>query len=94
MGFRLKFLCIFVKRKTKNIEYMNNFSYYNPVKIIFGRGTIVQISKEIPQNAKVLMIYGGGSIKKNGVYTQVAEALNGFDWKEFSGIEPNPHYET
>ena len=73
---------------------MNNFSYYNPVKIIFGKGTIVQISKEIPQNAKVLMIYGGGSIKKNGVYTQVAEALNGFDWKEFSGIEPNPHYET
>ncbi len=73
---------------------MNNFSYYNPVKIIFGKGTIARMSKEIPQNAKILMIYGGGSIKKNGVYTQVSEVLNGFEWKEFSGIEPNPHYET
>ncbi len=73
---------------------MNNFSYYNPVKIIFGKGTIARMSKEIPQNAKILMIYGGGSIKKNGVYTQVTEALNGFEWKEFSGIEANPHYET
>ena len=73
---------------------MNNFNYLNPVKIIFGKGTISQISRAIPQNAKVLMIYGGGSIKKNGVYDQVTEALKGFDWKEFSGIEPNPHFET
>ncbi len=73
---------------------MNNFSYYNPVKIIFGKGTIARMSKEIPQNAKILMIYGGGSIKKNSVYSQVAEALSAFEWKEFSGIEANPHYET
>lgn len=73
---------------------MNNFSYENPVKIIFGKNTISELSKEIPQGTKILMIYGGGSIKKNGVYDQVSTALKGYDWREFSGIEPNPHYET
>lgn len=73
---------------------MNNFSYFNPVKIIFGKGMIADISKEIPAGANVLMIYGGGSIKKNGVYEQVSRALEGISWQEFAGIEPNPHYET
>ncbi len=73
---------------------MQNFSYLNPVKIIFGKQTIAQLSDEIPAGAKVLMIYGGGSIKKNGVYDQVQAALAGFDWLEFGGVEPNPHYET
>ena len=73
---------------------MENFSYHNPVKIIFGRLTIAQLANEIPANAKVLMTYGGGSIKKNGVYEQVKTALAGFDLLEFGGIEPNPHYET
>ncbi|MDR0419207.1 MAG: iron-containing alcohol dehydrogenase [Prevotellaceae bacterium] len=73
---------------------MKNFSYYNPVKIIFGKQTIAKLSKEIPENSKVLMIYGGGSIKKNGVYEQVTSALKEFTILEFSGIEPNPHYET
>ncbi|MDR0565786.1 MAG: iron-containing alcohol dehydrogenase [Prevotellaceae bacterium] len=73
---------------------MENFSYHNPVKIIFGRQTIAQLANEIPANAKVLMTYGGGSIKKNGVYEQVKAALAGFDLLEFGGIEPNPHYET
>lgn len=73
---------------------MENFSYLNPVKIIFGRQTIAQLAKEIPAGAKVLMTYGGGSIKKNGVYEQVVAALKGFDFLEFGGIEPNPHYET
>jgi NADP-dependent alcohol dehydrogenase len=73
---------------------MNNFSYYNPVKIIFGQGTISKLSQEIPAGSNILLIYGGGSIKKNGVYDQVTEALKGFQWKEFSGIEPNPHFET
>src|SRR5690606_7113909 len=44
--------------------------------------------------ARVLFLYGGGSIKKNGVYDQVVKALEGKTWFEFSGIEPNPHYET
>ena len=73
---------------------MENFSMVNPVKIIFGKDTIKQITNEIPQGSKVLMTYGGGSIKKNGVYDQATEALAGFEWYEFSGIEPNPHYET
>lgn len=73
---------------------MNNFSYYNPVKIIFGQGMIAALNKEIPKDASVLVIYGGGSIKKNGVYDQITAALKDYSWKEFSGIEPNPHYET
>ncbi|MDR3273208.1 MAG: iron-containing alcohol dehydrogenase [Flavobacteriaceae bacterium] len=73
---------------------MNNFTFVNPVKIIFGKNTIKHISGEIPANSKVLVTYGGGSIKRNGVYDQVAEALKGYEWYEFSGIEPNPHYET
>ena len=73
---------------------MNNFTFVNPVKIIFGKNTIKHISKEIPANSKVLVTYGGGSIKKNGVYDQVSEALKDLEWCEFSGIEPNPHYET
>ena len=73
---------------------MKNFSLVNPVKIIFGKDTIKEISKEIPSGSKVLITYGGGSIKKNGVYDQVIKALSGFDLHEFSGIEANPHYET
>lgn len=73
---------------------MKNFSYQNPVKIIFGKDTIKEISKEIPAKSKVLIIYGGGSIKQNGVYDQTIKALANFEVHEFSGIEPNPHYET
>lgn len=73
---------------------MNNFTFYNPVKIFFGKGQISAIAKEIPANARVMLTYGGGSIKKNGVYEQVMAALKGHSVLEFSGIEPNPHYET
>lgn len=73
---------------------MENFTYANPVKIIFGKGTIKDIANEIPKSSKVLMLYGGGSIKKNGVYDQTIKALEGYEYYEFSGIEPNPHYET
>lgn len=73
---------------------MENFSFVNPVKIIFGEGMIEKISGEIPADSKVLITYGGGSIKKNGVYNQVINALSGHEVYEFSGIEPNPHYET
>lgn len=73
---------------------MNNFEFCNPVKVAFGKGSIARLSALIPEGSKVLMIYGGGSIKKNGVYEQVADALKGFDVTEFSGIEANPHYET
>lgn len=73
---------------------MNNFAFVNPVKILFGKGMISEITKEIPLQTNILVIYGGGSIKKNGVYEQVINALKGYQWFEFSGIEPNPHYET
>ena len=73
---------------------MNNFNYYNPVQILFGKGKIAEIGKHIPAGKKIMMTYGGGSIKKNGVYDQVMSALKGHTVIEFSGIEPNPHYET
>lgn len=70
------------------------FSYSNPTQIFFGQGQISAITRVLDPQAKVLVIYGGGSIKKNGVYDQVASALKGFDWVEFSGVEPNPTKET
>lgn len=73
---------------------MQNFTFSNPTKIVFGEGQIKEIAKLIPANARILVTYGGGSIKKNGVYDQVVKALEGKTWFEFSGIEPNPHYET
>lgn len=73
---------------------MNNFNFYNPVKILFGKGKIAELRKNVPENARILMTYGGGSIFKNGVYDQVQAALKGFDVVEFGGIEPNPRYET
>jgi len=73
---------------------MNNFNFYNPVKILFGKGKITELSRNIPENARILMTYGGGSIRKNGVYDQVKAALKGFEVVEFGGIEPNPKYET
>lgn len=73
---------------------MKNFEFANPVKIIFGKGSIKKIADEISAGSKVLMTYGGGSIKRNGVYDQTVEALKGFEFYEFGGIEPNPHYET
>ena len=73
---------------------MENFTFYNPVKIIFGKGQIAQLSNEISKDKKVLITYGGGSIKKNGVYDQVIQSLQGYKVFEFGGIEPNPRYET
>jgi NADP-dependent alcohol dehydrogenase len=73
---------------------MLNFEFKNPTKIIFGKDQIAAIAKEVPADAKVLMLYGGGSIKKNGVYDQVMDTLKGHKVVEFSGIEPNPQYET
>lgn len=73
---------------------MESFSYYNPVKIIFGEGQIAELAKEIPLDKRILMTYGGGSIKKNGVYDQVKTALQHHTLFEFAGIEPNPHYDT
>jgi NADP-dependent alcohol dehydrogenase len=73
---------------------MLNFELYNPTNYIFGKGQTVKISELIPQNSKVLLAYGGGSIFKNGIYEQVKSALSNFEVVEFGGIEPNPRYET
>jgi NADP-dependent alcohol dehydrogenase len=73
---------------------MENFEFFNPVKIIFGKGQIAKLRGEIPQGSRLLVTYGGGSIKRNGVYDQVMAALEGHTGREFSGIEPNPAYET
>ncbi|GHB58860.1 aldehyde reductase [Psychrosphaera saromensis] len=73
---------------------MFNFSFENTTKIHFGEGKIAALSKEIPANANVLFVYGGGSIKTNGVYDQVVDALKDHIFVEFSGIEPNPKYDT
>lgn len=71
---------------------MNNFEFKNPTKIIFGKGEIEKLTNEVPSNAKVLLLFGGGSIKKNGIYDEVKTALKGFEVEEFGGIPANPEY--
>ena len=70
------------------------YSYYNPTAIQFGKGQIKSIVNFISKDQKVLVVYGGGSIKKNGVYAQVVTALDGYTWSEFGGVEANPSVET
>lgn len=71
---------------------MLNFELVNPVKILFGKGEITKIKKLVPKKANVLLLYGKGSIKKNGVYDQVTQALSGHNTIEFGGIPANPEY--
>lgn len=73
---------------------MLNFSFQNTTRIHFGPEQIQKVKEEIPLDAKVLLLYGGGSIKSNGVYDQVTSALSEHNLFEFSGIEPNPKYHT
>lgn len=73
---------------------MNNFIFQNPTRLIFGKGMIEQLSKQLPADARILVTFGGGSVKKNGVYDQVIKALSGREYFEFWGIEPNPSVET
>jgi len=70
------------------------FNYKNPTQIEFGQGKIAELSALISKEHKVLVVYGGGSIKKNGVYDQVKNALNEHTWCEFGGVEANPTKET
>lgn len=73
---------------------MNNFIFQNPTKLIFGKGSIAQLTNEISKDKKVMLTFGGGSVKTNGVYDQVVAALKGYTLVEFWGIEPNPKIET
>lgn len=73
---------------------MKPFTYYNPTRLVFGRGRIAELRELLPKDTRILVTYGGGSVKRNGVYEQVEAALEGFDHVEFWGIEPNPKVET
>ncbi|MCA1061582.1 iron-containing alcohol dehydrogenase [Rossellomorea aquimaris] len=76
---------------------MNEFTFYNPTKLIFGKGQVEQLKELVPQyGKKVLVVYGGGSIKRNGLYDQVMSLLNEIDSEvfELSGVEPNPRLST
>jgi NADP-dependent alcohol dehydrogenase len=73
---------------------MLNFDFYNPTRIAFGKGKVAEIDKLVPAKARVLIVYGGTSAKKNGTLDEVKAALGGRYSEEFSGIEPNPTYET
>lgn len=73
---------------------MDNFIFQNTTRLIFGKGTIAELSKQIPKDKRILVTFGGGSVKKNGVYDQVVKALKGYELTEFWGIEPNPTIET
>lgn len=73
---------------------MENFVYQNPTRILFGRGQIAALATELPADARVLLLAGGGSIKENGVHAQVLKALGTRTVKEFWGVEANPDYDT
>lgn len=73
---------------------MRNFTYACPTKIIFGKDEVKKIENEIGKNERVLLIYGGGSIKKNGVYDEVMTALKGHFVLEFGGVQANPDFDT
>jgi NADP-dependent alcohol dehydrogenase len=73
---------------------MNSFIFQNPVKLLMGKGMIARLPEEIPAGKRILLTFGGGSVRTNGVYGQVVDALKGYCTVEFWGIEPNPSIET
>ena len=73
---------------------MNSFELYNPTKIIFGTDAFEKIAKEIPIDKRILITFGGGSIKENGIYSKVLDQLKHHTVLEFGGIEPNPSIQT
>jgi len=76
---------------------MDTFTFHNPTRLIFGKGTLDRLPKELPAGVKnVLLVYGGGSIKRNGVYDGVMRQLQSLQVRvhELSGVEPNPRLTT
>lgn len=76
---------------------MDNFTYWNPTKLIFGKDQLEQLKTEVPQYGKnILLVYGGGSIKRSGLYEQVINILKSLNANihELSGVEPNPRIST
>lgn len=76
------------------MSHLFDFSYHNPTQIVFGPNSFARLAELIPADAKILLLYGGGSIKRNGVYDRVLSALAGREIVEFGGVEPNPTQET
>jgi NADP-dependent alcohol dehydrogenase len=73
---------------------MQNFDFHNPTHIAFGQGRIADLAKLVPANAKVLILVGGASAEKTGTLAEVRQALGARQHSTFSGIEPNPSFET
>lgn len=73
---------------------IGNFEFYNPTKIYFGKDQIKHVANEIAANSKVLILYGGGSVKRLGTFDRVVQALGNREWDEFGGIEANPVFDT
>lgn len=73
---------------------MLNFNFYNPTQIVFGKDTLKELDRLVPQDAKVLILYGGGSVKRFGTLDKVKAFLGERTVFEFGGIEPNPQYDT
>lgn len=73
---------------------MMNFEFHNPTRIVFGAGTVAALAQLVPQNARVLVLFGGASAEKTGTLAEVRKALGMRFVQEFGGIEPNPSYET
>ncbi len=73
---------------------MKNFIFQNPTKLVFGKGQIARLTELIPNDKKIMITFGGGSVTRNGIYAQVIRALVNHDYIEFWGIEPNPKVET
>jgi alcohol dehydrogenase len=81
----------------KGCAKMKKFTFYNPTKLIFGKDQLEQLKKEVPRfGKKVLLVYGGGSIKRSGLYDKVIQTLNEMDVQVFElpGVEPNPRITT
>ncbi|WP_097461525.1 iron-containing alcohol dehydrogenase [Mangrovitalea sediminis] len=73
---------------------MQNFEFYNPTRIVFGEGRIAELNRLVPEQARVLILFGGESARRNGTLAEVEAALGERHVKHFGGIEPNPSYET
>ncbi len=73
---------------------MKNFVFNNPTKLVFGKGQIGKLNELIPVDVNLMITYGGGSVRKNGIYDQVKNSLKGKSYIEFWGIEANPRVET
>lgn len=73
---------------------MLNFDFYNPTRILFGKGKVQEIAHVVPNDARVLVLFGGNSARTNGTLDEVKSALGSRHVEEFGGIEPNPTYET